>query len=175
MDAGLAGLIGALGGATLGIAGAWGAAFISFGGARYQADKQGQTAHEQWLRQIRREAYAAFLSSASVALERVTGDDGLVQAVSRNRSADVQTILVALRGDIERLERAYGVVLLEAPATLSDTAHAFLSCLRGMETFARHVPEPEFHLRDARREADSLLQNLTLACRASLQDRNDDA
>lgn len=57
---GLFAVLGALVGAT----GAWIAALIAGRAARYQADTQARTAHEQWLRQIRRDAYASYLSKA---------------------------------------------------------------------------------------------------------------
>ncbi|MFC7812981.1 hypothetical protein [Streptomyces olivaceus] len=64
MDATTAGLIGALGGAALGAGGAWFAALIALKGSRYQADRQADSSHQQWLRQIRRETYARYLSKA---------------------------------------------------------------------------------------------------------------
>ncbi|MER6148248.1 hypothetical protein [Streptomyces hirsutus] len=67
MDAGVAGLVGALGGAALGAGGAWGAAIIALKGARYQADTQAKSAHDQWLRQMRHESYARFTEAARAA------------------------------------------------------------------------------------------------------------
>ncbi|MFF3247073.1 hypothetical protein ACFYWY_25850 [Streptomyces sp. NPDC002870] len=71
MDAGVAGLIGALGGGIIGATEAWGAALIAFRGGRYQADQQRQSAHEQWLRQIRRDAYTSFLTTVGMLAQQL--------------------------------------------------------------------------------------------------------
>ncbi|MER5204358.1 hypothetical protein [Streptomyces sp. NPDC002825] len=71
MDAGLAGLIGALGGGVIGAAGASFAALIAFRGARYQADRQSTATHEQWLRQIRRDLYIRFIAAGRTCAEHM--------------------------------------------------------------------------------------------------------
>ncbi|MFJ9656171.1 hypothetical protein [Streptomyces microflavus] len=71
MDATVAGLVGALGGAVLGAAGAWGAALIAFRAARYQADRQADAQQQQWLRQVRRETYRSFIEAAGVCVTDV--------------------------------------------------------------------------------------------------------
>lgn len=71
VDAALAGLIGALGGSALGAGGAWGAARIAFKDARYQADIQAKGAHDQWLRQIRRDAYAQYVKAAKACVRAI--------------------------------------------------------------------------------------------------------
>ncbi|MFE0132419.1 hypothetical protein ACFWY6_12730 [Streptomyces sp. NPDC059037] len=69
MDAGIAGLVGALCGGVIGAGGAWGAAVIALRGARYQADKQARSAQEQWLRQLRIDTYAQFVRAARSAAD----------------------------------------------------------------------------------------------------------
>lgn len=111
MDAGLAGLIGALGGGIVGAAGASLAAVITFRGARYQADKQSQTAHEQWLRQIRRDAYAAFLLHAR------EGHD-LLRTMPQQRGTGIDRLGDAVTG----MHTALGALLLEAPQRIQELA-----------------------------------------------------
>ncbi|MFI2620548.1 hypothetical protein [Streptomyces sp. NPDC018584] len=170
MDAGLAGLVGALGGATLGAAGAWGAALIAFRGARYQADKQSQSAHDQWLRQIRRETYAAFLGFAQTAADRPRG---LVAALSARRHAEAQQILDAIEADVANLDRAYGAVLLEAPSAVSEAARHFIGELNNLLLAGRvALAQGSGHesVRGRHSAAYLLLKSLADTCRSSLQD-----
>ncbi|MFE6683592.1 hypothetical protein [Streptomyces sp. NPDC057729] len=111
MDAGLAGLIGALGGGLIGAAGASLAAWIAFRGARYQVDRQNAAAHEQWLRQIRRDLYIQFTVSCRACYEQMrvaVNDDGQVDA------AKVHLWVEAA----EAVSEAYRAMELEAPDPL---------------------------------------------------------
>ncbi|MEV6121363.1 hypothetical protein AB0M23_12655 [Streptomyces sp. NPDC052077] len=108
MDAGVAGLVGALGGAALGAGGAWGAAIIALKGARYQADTQAKSAHDQWLREMRRESYTRFAEAARAAkylemimweaggdlsrVQQLAGDMGERQRNLTTAAADVELI-----------------------------------------------------------------------------------
>ncbi|MFF0698560.1 hypothetical protein ACFYU4_38760 [Streptomyces tendae] len=112
MDAGLAGLIGALGGSIVGAAGASLAAMISFRGARYQADRQSQAAHEQWLRQIRRDAYANFL------VHTRDGHALLRDMPQPPPREEVERLGAAVAG----VHAALGALLLEAPHRVQDMA-----------------------------------------------------
>jgi hypothetical protein len=114
VDAEVAGLVGALGGAAVGAAGAWVAAVITFRGARYQADRQRQAAHEQWLRQIRRDAYAEFLLHARTGVSLLCGVD---RPASPGEFAEIEAAINGMR-------TAMGALLLEAPENIRNTADA---------------------------------------------------
>jgi hypothetical protein len=61
MDQGLAALLGA----TVGVLGTVAASAISSGATRRQLEGQAKVEHSQWRRQLRRDAYSAFLAPAN--------------------------------------------------------------------------------------------------------------
>ncbi|MBT2612393.1 hypothetical protein J7I97_30170, partial [Streptomyces sp. ISL-87] len=103
--------------------GAWGAAVVAFRAARYQADRQADSQHQQWLRQVRRETYSAFLESANACLmflytapaSRDLPMDEAGQA-ERLRRRGVAT------AEQQRFEAARATLNLEAPAEIRDLA-----------------------------------------------------
>ncbi|NEC03427.1 hypothetical protein [Streptomyces anulatus] len=112
MDAGLAGLIGALGGGLIGAAGASAAALIAFRGARYQVNRQTEATREQWLRQIRRDLYIGFITACRACFEH--GRDTV-----NERSRQVDAAKVAdWREAAKAVSVAYRALELEAPAPL---------------------------------------------------------
>jgi hypothetical protein len=89
-------------------------------GARYQADRQGQAAHEQWLRQIRRDAYSAFLSHASAASEVIKRG-----AARRPLSAEeLDTLALAAVG----MRQGMGALMLEAGPSVRARAAWITAC-----------------------------------------------
>jgi hypothetical protein len=120
VDAGLAGLIGALGGGFIGAAGAWGAALIAFRGARYQADRQGNATHEQWLRQLRRDASLAFISAARTYSEKLKDCS---QATS---GSVLDAAIEQVHPAWQRLRSTYEALQLEASDGLLQPAEAVL-------------------------------------------------
>ncbi|MFG2540098.1 hypothetical protein ACGFU4_33165 [Streptomyces sp. NPDC048511] len=111
MDAGVAGLIGALGGGVIGAAGASLAALIAFRGARYQADRQAAASHDQWLRQIRREIYLDFIGAAwnfRMKIPSIVGGQGRFRRAQFDELVDASRIL----------SEAYRAMQLEAPDAL---------------------------------------------------------
>ncbi|MFE0377816.1 hypothetical protein ACFW1M_20030 [Streptomyces inhibens] len=120
MDAGLAGLIGALGGGFIGAAGAWGAALIAFRGARYQADRQGNATHEQWLRQLRRDASLAFISAARTYSEKLRDCCGAPSG------SVLDAAIEQVHPAWQRLRIAYEALQLEASDGLLQPAEAVL-------------------------------------------------
>ncbi|MEV6408824.1 hypothetical protein AB0M58_38805 [Streptomyces bobili] len=126
MDAAVAGLIGALGGGFLGAAGAWGAALIAFRGARYQADRQGNAAHEQWLRQLRRDASLAFISEARTLIEVISS------CLLSPSGAEFETAAQQVHSTWKRLSTAYKALELEASGDLLQAAEAVLKS--GLDT-----------------------------------------
>ncbi|NEA65369.1 hypothetical protein [Streptomyces sp. SID12488] len=132
MDAALAGLVGALGGGVIGAAGAWGAALIAFRAARYQADTQAKSSHEQWLRQVRRDVYVAFLIKARRAL-----DGPFQEALDRDQtigfvgieSGELGTLIAQCSAAYDEIEEAEAAMALEAPPELVRTARNFMEAL----------------------------------------------
>ncbi|MEU6570417.1 hypothetical protein [Streptomyces parvulus] len=116
----MAGLIGALGGGFIGAAGAWGAALIAFKGARYQADRQGNATHEQWLRQLRRDASLAFIDAARTYSEKLKGCS---QAPSGSVDAAIEQVYPAWH----RMRSTYEALQLEASDGLLQPAEAVLN------------------------------------------------
>ncbi|MFI6555986.1 hypothetical protein ACWGBY_10045 [Streptomyces griseus] len=164
MDAGLAGLIGALGGAVVGAAGASVAAVIALRGARYQADRQRQAGHEQWLRQIRREAYAAFLLHAREAYSLCCG-------VDPPSSAE----LVRVEAAIEGMRTTMGTLLLEAPEHIQKMAEVVYTQTRNIHGRAVRPAGLDGPTLERRRIFTMRLfsktyRELVEACRQSLQD-----
>lgn len=119
VDAITAGLVGALGGAVLGAAGAWGAAVIAFRAARYQADRQADAEHQQWLRQIRRETYASFITLVSGLYDRLDTTDSIEE-------------------DKKKLNHILRVVRLEAPDHLGEAAQNLTFKLGELLFFRTH-------------------------------------
>ncbi|MFF6896090.1 hypothetical protein ACFY8Z_36480 [Streptomyces microflavus] len=118
MDATVAGLVGALGGAVLGAAGAWGAALIAFRAARYQADRQADAQQEQWLRQIRRETYGSFFEAADRCTEHLNKTQSL-----RGASDEEQSEHRALfREGRRNFHKALVALNLEAPEEIRQKA-----------------------------------------------------
>ncbi|WP_432165788.1 hypothetical protein [Streptomyces sp. bgisy031] len=145
MDAAKAGLIGALGGALSGglltAVGAWIAARLGLKAARYQADKQAASTHEQWLRVIRRDTYAKYLNTAAEALTRmqlVASEawlDGTDPRDPNGRSYMEREALQAIR----KVEELTVVTQLEADPTMSTLVRDFQ---RDLAQFARQLAPP---------------------------------
>ncbi|GAA1275502.1 hypothetical protein GCM10009646_72810 [Streptomyces aureus] len=177
MDAALAGLIGALGGSALGAAGAWGAARIAFRGARYQADTQAKSNHDQWLRQIRRDVYAAFISQAREFL------DGPLDRAQR-RENRISTMPIHQFEELFRdcnegaqgLARTAEGLKLEAPPDLVRLVGDFVSSAGAISTclaVTRGRPpelDPGTSVHGRCRELQHQLQTIHDLCRASLQE-----
>ncbi|AZM57181.1 hypothetical protein DMA15_35330 [Streptomyces sp. WAC 01529] len=125
MDAALAGLIGALGGSVIGAGGAWGAALVAFRGARYQADRQVAGAHEQWLRQVRRETYAAYLAQVRAAYDMATAT---TRGLRWNEAPSLPSA-TELRQIIQEVREAYAHVELEAPRHISTVGYELMAAV----------------------------------------------
>ncbi|MET7631801.1 hypothetical protein ABZS53_15295 [Streptomyces sp. NPDC005499] len=182
------GLIAVLG-ALVGAAGAWIAALIAGKASRYQADKQAVAAHEQWLRQIRRDLYAGFLAEARAAvvghfsilsvawdatLRRTMGLPPSEETYRRSREA------------LYGLTRAAEALQLESPLEVHRHATAFTqACWQFVEsaiayldeTAASEHPVPlppgdRSHLTRVTEPYEQVLrrlEELTVACRTSIQ------
>ncbi|QEV21691.1 hypothetical protein [Streptomyces alboniger] len=125
MDAALAGLIGALGGSVIGAGGAWGAALVAFRGARYQADRQVAGAHEQWLRQVRRETYAGYLAQVRSAYDLATAT---TRGLRWNPTPSLPSA-VELRQVIHEVREAYTRVELEAPRRIRTEGYELMAAV----------------------------------------------
>lgn len=119
----MAGLVGALGGAVLGAGGAWGAALIAFRAARYQADRQADSQHQQWLRQIRRETYSSFLAAANAAQRHFfIAMNARRLAMDEEGQAERWQLREAAVVDQTRFEEIRSVLVLEASAEVREKA-----------------------------------------------------
>ncbi|WNI27159.1 hypothetical protein [Streptomyces sp. ITFR-16] len=143
MDATVAGLVGALGGAVLGAAGAWGAALIAFRAARYQADRQAEAQQQQWLRQIRRDTYKAFFETISACNTYIYIAAAFRSAsTSAGEVAQKQAHRDAATKAIANFEAARAALNLEAPEEIRKKAKELselFSCLTNYKAW--HIPE----------------------------------
>lgn len=115
-------------GALVGAAGAWIAALIAGRASRYQADKQASAAHEQWLRQVRRDLYAEFLGKAREA-ERAASNAYVAVRKSEQGQLIPEDQFNELHLDCTRnsdeLSKLAHSMMLEAPKSLSDSVENF--------------------------------------------------
>ncbi|MFE1545828.1 hypothetical protein ACFW61_35970 [Streptomyces microflavus] len=143
MDATVAGLVGALGGAVLGAAGAWGAALIAFRAARYQADRQADAQQQQWLRQVRRETYRSFLEAAEASKSHlhIASVVGGLPALTEDVLAEKQLRRNAAAEGLQKFEAARAALNLEAPSDIRDLADELLqACLFVVTSAAWNPP-----------------------------------
>ncbi|MFI0013698.1 MULTISPECIES: hypothetical protein [Streptomyces] len=123
MDATVAGLVGALGGAALGAAGAWGAALIAFRAARYQADRQADAQQQQWLRQVRRETYKSFLQAAETCTKQMSNIIPLRgQLLTAEGRAATGPQRIATGQALRTFKEALADLNLEAPPEIRERA-----------------------------------------------------
>ncbi|SCF56939.1 hypothetical protein [Streptomyces sp. Ncost-T10-10d] len=169
MDAGLAGLIGALGGGLIGAAGASIAALIGFRGARYQVDRQTAATHEQWLRQIRRDLYVKFIADCRTCCNQMrdaVNDAGEVDTAGVQRWAEAAAAVT----------EAYRSMELEAPDPLVRLAER-LRTMSGPDSSVREAARTGTtlsHQDNLRAEQQlityyELVRLFVVACRESLQ------
>lgn len=139
----MAGLIGALGGGIIGGAGASVAALIAFRGARYQADQQRRGTHEQWLRQMRREAYGGFLTHADAA--RAAFGKGLARrtAAVRLTVEELNTLASAAEG----MQRTASFLALDVAPDLHAKARELGIFAKDLH-FMLSLPEQVFTYRE---------------------------
>jgi hypothetical protein len=162
VDAAIAGLVGALGGGLLGATGAWGAALIAFRGARYQADQQRESARDQWLRQIRRDAYTQFITAAQQ----------IHQTLAHLHDADTPARHEELRRQVNQqihaLHHAKTVMQLEAPSHIATHADQITNV--AITTSHGFRQEPPDVLQSLARlvELGDLIQSHLALCQSSL-------
>ncbi|MFJ3197688.1 hypothetical protein ACIPJQ_34285 [Streptomyces griseoviridis] len=129
MDQGLAALLGA----TVGVLGTVAASAISSGAARRQLEGQAKVEHAHWRRQLRRDAYSAFLAPANetrTALKSagraLIGDaSDVTEADHRLRIARDQLVLV---------QAAWAGLAIEGPDAVERAAHSVHVSLHSMHT-----------------------------------------
>jgi hypothetical protein len=177
VDAVIAGLVGALGGATLGTVGAWGAGLIALRGARYQADRQAAAQQQQWLRQIRRETYSDFLQAARTCQHHMwMAMRGRYLHGDEERAAEWRQLRDAAEEDHNRFFAAKSVLDLEAPSEMREHVEELAQHFSGLfkpNLWIRGGPvdEPPRALpADLRRvkRIDELIAEITVLCRDSL-------
>ncbi|MFS8199398.1 hypothetical protein ACLVWQ_11995 [Streptomyces sp. CWNU-52B] len=129
MDQGLAALLGA----SVGVLGTVAASAISSGSIRRQLEGQAKVEHAQWRRQLRRDAYSAFLAPANesrsalkTAARALVGDaPDLAEADRRLRIAQDQLVLVQV---------AWAGLAVEGPESVEQAAHSVHLGLHSMHT-----------------------------------------
>ncbi|MCD9593979.1 hypothetical protein [Streptomyces sp. 8ZJF_21] len=101
-----------------GISGLIGAAIgglLAFAGAFWTGRNQGRTQHEQWLRQVRRDAYAQFITQAEKAHQLGHEADDAVRA----EEADAAERIEELARAAYRVREAATLVALEGPKQIA--------------------------------------------------------
>lgn len=173
MDAAIAGLVGALGGAALGAGGAWGAARIALKAAMYRADRQAASTHEQWLRQIRREVYARFLSQARelvAVMDESMHQDYPWESLSGEFRERVRR---EVSTGFARVEQTAREMILEAQPSLSGLVEKFLDAADEFQTFmigeGAELEGSSRMLDRCTRQANEQLRLIVLQARESLQ------
>lgn len=176
-------------GALVGAAGAWIAALIAGKAARYQADKQAAAAHEQWLRQLRRDLYAAFLAEARAAVEGHLSilSSPMHATLRRNMGLPpLEETYGRCREALHGLTRAAEALQLESPLEVHRHATAFTqACYQFVESTIAYLDETAAGDQPAPRLVDDQsfrtlvtepyeqvrqrLEELTVACRTSIQ------
>ncbi|MBB1245842.1 hypothetical protein GL263_20125 [Streptomyces durbertensis] len=129
MDQGLAALLGA----TVGVLGTIAASMISSASTRRQWEGQARVEHAQWRRQLRRDAYSAFLAPAhearsalKAAARALIGDrPDTAEADRRLRIAQDQLVLVQV---------AWASLAVEGPDSVERAAHSVHLALHSMHT-----------------------------------------
>ncbi|WP_432182066.1 hypothetical protein [Streptomyces sp. NBC_00063] len=179
MDAGLAGLVGALGGAVIGAGGAWGAALIALKAARYQADTQVQANHDHWLREKRSDAYGEFLRHVQLTLDEGPFHDAAYVRPTGPVGPDwgsVGELAVEAMERADELARAAQAVELHAPRHLMANVRALAEAVMEM-AIQINMTSPESGLaeedveqyRGHLRRAERLRIDLVTECQSALQ------
>ncbi|WP_149823989.1 hypothetical protein [Streptomyces tailanensis] len=129
MDQGLAALLGA----TVGVLGTVAASAISSGATRRQLEGQAKVEHSQWRRQLRRDAYSAFLAPANesrsvlkMAARALVGDAPDVAEADRR--------LQIAQDQLVRVQAAWAALAVEGPDSVEQAAHSVHLGLHSMHT-----------------------------------------
>lgn len=166
MDQGIAGLAGAIAGGLIGIVGTLGAAQLT-------GRDQKRAQHDEWRRQVRRDAYSQFITRASRAL--AAGNAAHTAARANQLDAGAYT---ALADAAREVEEALALVLLEGPEEAGIAADEVnsevqgwkfaIGWLTGVSEF--QVPREEAISRsaDASNFGADRLHNFTELCRGLL-------
>ncbi|WOX07474.1 hypothetical protein [Streptomyces sp. N50] len=100
-------------------------AAIGAGGAVAAARSAGRTTHDQWLRQVRREACSAFIYECDAQWRSL---DTALDRISRGYSDEGQALLAVM--NFEQAELRLGTVKLEASSAFVEKAEDMLGTLR---------------------------------------------
>ncbi|MER6623898.1 hypothetical protein [Streptomyces sp. NPDC000931] len=128
MDQGLAALLGA----TVGVAGTVLASAITGWSARQQVQAQARAEHAHWRRQVRRDAYSAFLAPASEAQHALKmagrafmGEEDVEEVDRRLQHA---------QGQLALAQAAWANLAVEGPETVEQASRNVYTTLRSMQT-----------------------------------------
>jgi len=175
VDQGLAAVLGA----TVGVLGTVAASVISSASTRRQLEGQAKVEHSQWRRQLRRDAYSAFLAPANesrsalkMAARALIGDaPDTTEADRRLQIAQDQLVLV---------QAAWASLAVEGPEAVEQAAHSVHLGLHSMHTTLlawrdssgapdRNVNFVERHAVEVTMVSERL-GSFTLAARTALED-----
>ncbi|MEU6764829.1 hypothetical protein ABZ916_20145 [Streptomyces sp. NPDC046853] len=136
MDAGGVALVGAVA-AVLG-------ATVGAGGAVRAAKSQNRGQHVQWRRQVRRDAFAAFLTAINDCHDKILALCANVGRAPTPESAATFAVEVRdLAAVLKQCQDCYNIVRLEGPAEVSSRAEALMELLSQWSAVALQQVEPE--------------------------------
>lgn len=147
MDQGLAALLGA----TVGVAGTVLASAITGWSARQQVQAQARAEHAHWRRQMRRDAYSAFLAPASECRHALKMAGRAF--VGEPDTEEIDRRLQDAQGQLALAQAAWANLAVEGPEAVEQAARSVYTKLKSMQTTL-------LALRDSPEEApesDSLL------------------
>jgi gas vesicle protein len=111
MDQGIAGLIGAVVGGLIGVTG-------TLGAARVTGRDQRRGQHEQWRRQVRRDAYSQFISRCRGAIRAANAAHDAL----KDGRAGASDLVYRFNEAVSDLEEALSLVMLEGPESVAAEA-----------------------------------------------------
>ncbi|MFF2479212.1 hypothetical protein [Streptomyces sp. NPDC058066] len=164
-------------GALVGAGGAWVAALIAGKAARYQADKQAAAAHDQWLRQVRRDVYSAFLAEARSAVRTTFFVASMSysmphQSLTAEQEAalevEIRDLLSTFNRRLVTLYDKAEAMKLEATTDLTAKVDLFLKEAQELHWLVDQL-QAGARARDKWDELEQLLNEVTEMCRVAIQ------
>ncbi|WP_143652599.1 hypothetical protein [Streptomyces sp. 13-12-16] len=178
MDQGLAALLGA----TVGVAGTVLASAITGWSARQQVQAQARAEHAHWRRQVRRDAYSAFLAPASECQHALKMAGRAF--VGERDTEEVDRRLQQAQGQLALAQAAWANLAVEGPEAVEQAARSVYTTLKSTQTTLlafRDAPAdaPDGNVRFVERHAVEVARlserigEFTAAARSALDDIGD--
>ncbi|MDT0397399.1 MULTISPECIES: hypothetical protein [Streptomyces] len=127
MDQGLAALLGA----TVGVAGTVLASAITGWSSRQQVQAQARAEHAHWRRQVRRDAYGAFLAPATECQHALKTAGRAF--VGERDTEEVDRRLRHAQGQLVLAQAAWANLAVEGPATVEQAARSVYTALKSTQ------------------------------------------